>query len=290
MTLAMPHSDATEAAPFYSAPAGFLQQGDVYCAPLVAPITDAQQRIFRSFDGRHGSVVIAGEADGKVFSRTELITALQAAVRGALHTEPFTATPDGQMEFVVTNADLIEYFIVISQTCDICGVDHAPKALAMILKAKSMRHLCRTEPLPFKGEALPLTIHEYMSAKNGFGALEEADEATYSYRLREIWQAWKPTTNDGRDNRGKINNYLSSMQKKGGPTYFLAHDSYHGMPPLYIDFLTAFTVTTSQLETMKEKRIATLSEAYRIDFAQSFAAHIGRVALPVAMQSPSALS
>ena len=92
------------------------------------------------------------------------------------------------------------------------------------------------------------------------------------------------------DNRGKINNYLSSMQKKGGPTYFLAPDSYHRMPPLYIDFLTAFTVTTSQLETMKDKRIATLSEAYRIDFAQSFAAHIGRVALPVAMQSPSALS
>jgi hypothetical protein len=82
----MSHSDLDPQAPCYADPAKFLQQGDVFSASLVAPLTDAEQRIFRSLDGRHGSVVIAGEAEGKLFSRAELITALQAAIRGSLHT------------------------------------------------------------------------------------------------------------------------------------------------------------------------------------------------------------
>lgn len=263
---------------------GFLQQGDVFCAPLVAPITDSQQRIFRSFDGRHGSVVIAGEADGKVFSRAELTVALRGAARTSLHTEPFALTPDGQMEFVVTNADLIEYFIVISQTCDICGVDHAPKPLAMILKAKSIRHVCRTERLPFKGEDHPLTIDDYLTANDGFEPLRDADEATYRDRLRETLTAWMPPTNDAKENRGRIKTFLGGMQKQSGPTYCLEHDHQRAIPPLYIDFLTAFTVTTFQLESMKDKRIATLSNVYRHHFAKAFADHISRVALPVPMQ------
>jgi hypothetical protein len=188
----------------------------------------------------------------------------------------------------VTNADLIEYFVIISQTCDICGQDKLAQPLAMILKAKSMRHLCRTEALPFRGQEAPQTIHEHFVKTLGFEDLDAADEHSYRAVLSKLWQAWKPANSSEEGNRGKVNNYLSAMQKVG-PTYHLREDSERKIPPLYVDFLTAFTVTTDLLCTMKSSRIVTLTDAYRDSFAQAFATHLGRVALPLPMSAKSAL-
>ena len=111
---------------FYTNPDEFLQQGDIFRIDIVAPIADTQTRIFRSIDGRHGSVVFEENCEGKIFEKDELKALLGNSPLTDLHTQPFWRTSDGQEEMVVVYAQLFQYFIIATQTCDVSGRDKKP--------------------------------------------------------------------------------------------------------------------------------------------------------------------
>jgi len=278
-------SDPERPVPFYSLPAQFVQQGDVFRGPLVAPVITSETRIFRAVDGRHGSVVFSGQSEGKVFSHVEITNLLrQSPQRDPLQTEPFTFTGDGQMEFVVTNAELIEYFVVLSQTCDVCGVDKDPHPLAMVLRAKTIGQICKGMGIVLAGCEGPRTIHEYLIGLTQSEALRDADEISYREVLKAVLEQCLGMGSDAKENCSRIKNLFASRLKKAAYVYYLATDSAFRMPVLYIDFTAAFTVVTSHLHSAMGKRIATLAEPYRTHFAESFANHIKRIALPAPMQ------
>lgn len=120
----------------------YLSQGDVFHIDLVAPMADPEKRIFRTIDGRHASVIKPNGSDGRIFSYDELMSVIQA-LQPRQRVFPFQKTSDGKSEMVLVYADLLEYFIIISQTCDISGIDSPTKPTCTILPVITLAQYCR---------------------------------------------------------------------------------------------------------------------------------------------------
>ena len=173
---------------FYIPCTEFLQQGDIFRVGIVTPLADAQQRLFRSVDGRHGSVVFAEGGNGRVFDRAELQQTLdRIPTRTSLHTQPFRPTPDGQPELVVTFAGFSEHFVIVTQTCDVSGHDRKELPYVMILPARTLMEICQTELIQLQGTREQKCIEEYVIERVGNPALAAiSDAARYSDELRKL--------------------------------------------------------------------------------------------------------
>lgn len=283
----MSNTEAPSKPDFYSSVDAFIQQGDIFRVDLVAPLADQNVRLFRSADGRHGSVVFEEGGNGRVFAPDDLKSVLQGnqSLTG-LHTSPFEATHDGQLEMVVTFANFVQFFVVVSQTCDVSGVDKEPFPVAMILRAKTLYDICRTDRLPLRGGALE-TIHEFLLKETSDFALASASVTDYSQTLRNCLLNWAPDTNTLRETRGRIGNFLDKAMKGGSYLYYLADDRERGIPEMCVDFSCAFTVMTQQLLDLQQRRVGRIANPYRDQFAQEFGNRIGRVAVPKPVTAPS---
>jgi hypothetical protein len=272
----------SEASVLYHPLKDFIQQGDIFCQEVVTPVVDAQKRIFRAADGRHGSVVFADGASARVFEENELRKSLNSCVRSPLHTDPFVPTPDGHPELVVVHATLTSYFVVVSQTCDVCGVDKPALLTTIILPIITVRDICRFQRLPFPSmNNLEVTIEEFIEANANVANLrKEVDAFSYPQILRDIFTTWNPATKALELDRNKVRNYLDGVHKKGW-MYFLKQDDNFQMPESYVDFSVALTVPTQKLVGMRPARIACIADPYRMKFAQEFAIRLSRVAVPV---------
>jgi hypothetical protein len=271
---------------FYTSQEEHLEQGDIFRVEIVAPAADEVQRIFRTKDGRHGSVVFEENCDARVFSRTELDSLLESISQTPLHTEPFSKSPDGQEEMVVVFSRLFRFFIIATQTCDICGIDKTPSEWATVFPVITLADLCKNEPLPFSRTNQVLTIHGFVHKYcEGIEGLEDLSDMDYVPELKKIINQCskshpsKDVQQDGRH----IRSYLSDYHK---PVFIfsLPADASFGLPESYVDFTSAFTVPTSKLLALKDSRFAKIADPYRIDFAQKFGSFFSRVALPKQMQ------
>lgn len=272
----------SEAPDLYHPVQDFIQQGDIFCQEVVTPVVDAQKRIFRSTDGRHGSVVFADGTSARVFEENELRESLNSCVRSPLHTDPFVPTSDGHPELVVVHATLTSYFIVVSQTCDVCGVDKPALLTTIILPIVTVRDICRFQRLPFSSmNNQEVTIEEFIEANGHVEDLKkQIDAFSYPQIVRNIFATWNPATKALEQDRNKVRNYLDGVHKKGW-MHFLKQDEKFRVPESYVDFSVALTVPTERLVGMKPARIACIADPYRMKFAQEFSIRISRVAVPV---------
>jgi len=277
-------SDSTNA-PFYAPVETYLQQGDIFEAAIVTPLADLVPRLFRSTDGRHGSVVLTGGASGKIFSPAELNTTLRSLPsRTPLHTQAFEYTPDGHPELVVASAQLAEFFIVASQTCDICGEDKPAKELAVILRATPLRTLCMVDKLPLDGVDRPsLSIHEYLLRETGSDELKQAGNNNYTSVLRKEFSSWQPSEKAKKEFRSKIANTVRIMLSGNANLFFLKESPTHGFGDMSVDLTTIYTVPTRFLVEIAGLRKACLAESYRNKFAQEFGNRFARIAVPEPM-------
>jgi hypothetical protein len=270
--------------PFYAEPDAHLQQGDIFRIEIVAPVADRQQRLFRTADGRHGSIAFERGEKGTVFHPDDLRDLLRATQRTDWHTDPFCNSPNSQPELVVVHANLIRHFIIATQTCDISGVDHPGLPYAMVLPIQTVEEICRTTPvqlLAHDGTTVTDTIHRYLMtipAMQAMGALGKGEE--YAEKLRQLLNEWTPAKNSSdRKNHGLIRDFLNKWTKKGF-LYGLRSDSRFGVPECCVDFSAIYTVPTAALNEISSHRIAHLAGSYRDAFAQQFALRISRIATP----------
>ncbi len=172
---------------FYTYPQDHLQQGDIFRVQIVAPDADQTQRIFRSRDGRHGSIVFDERCEARIFSRTELEDLLANTVRTVLHTDPFRKTPDASEEMVVVFARLMRYFVLVSNTCDISGLDGEPTLHATILRVRTLYALCMEDAFEFPNTKENMPIHDFIVKHNPDGAhnLQGIYELNYATILKQ---------------------------------------------------------------------------------------------------------
>jgi hypothetical protein len=267
---------------FYHDVDDYLQQGDLFRVNVVTPYADREQRIFRGSDGRHGSVVFAEAVGGTVFGLDDLLSTLSAtSAKTELHTQPFCCTFDGQHELVVVFGDLAEYFLIITQTCDVSGHDKAQVPYAMILPARTIINICRTDRVPLEGEGAPRSIEEYLSSHaDGSELLSVTEPIAYFAVLRRILDEWKPKEKNSTTNRGRIRNFINKQMDGAKHVFYLRPDEARGIPDLFVEFSGAYTVDIVLLVAMSARRVARIGVPYREDFARAFADRISRIAVP----------
>jgi hypothetical protein len=278
----MAESNTVATPPFYIPFTDFLQQGDIFRVGIVTPVADAQQRLFRSIDGRHGSVVFAEGTNGRVFDRTELDETLDSLTsQTPLHTRPFRPTPDGQPELAVVFAGFSEHFVIATQTCDVSGHDKKEFPYAMILPARTLMEICQTEQIDLQGRNQPITIEEYLMERTGDVTIASVADATrYSEKLKEVLASWNPTENADKANQRLITKFLNKIRRTAGHLYYLPADDRFHVPELMVDFCTTYTVATRQLTNFASGRVARIGDPYRDHFARAFADRISRIAIP----------
>jgi hypothetical protein len=125
--------------PQFKKPEHFLSQGDIYKYPIVAPIGDTETRLFRSIDAKHGSWVFETGAPCKAFGVDDLTAVLKLYPEDELRTKPFQKTHDNQSEMTIVYSDLIHYFVIASQTCDIAGQEKEQHFLSTILPLTTIK-------------------------------------------------------------------------------------------------------------------------------------------------------
>jgi len=271
---------------YYAGPGEALEQGDIFRVDIVGPAADEVQRIFRTRDGRHGSVVFEENCDATVFSREELEALLETTSRSPLHTDPFHKTQDGHEEMVVVFSRLFRYFMIATQTCDICGIDKGPIEWATILPVIPLADFCKSEPLPFASIDMPITIHEFV--KNHCEEderLETASDIEYGGVLRGIVKSLVGSALNKRVKQdvGYVRNYLKSYYNNIY-MFLLPEDPKFQLPECYVDFTSAFTVPTGKLLAIRALRFAKIADPYRNHFAKKFGDFFARVALPKPMR------
>jgi hypothetical protein len=284
----MTESSTVATPPFYIPSTDFLQQGDIFRVGIVTPVADAQQRLFRSVDGRHGSVVFAEGTNGRVFDRTELEETLDRLTsQTPLHTRPFRPTPDGQPELAVVFAGFSEHFVIATQTCDVSGHDKKEFPYAMILPARTIMEICQTEQIDLQAGNQPITIEDYLMERTGDVTIASVADATrYSEKLKEVLASWHPTENADKANQRLITKFLNKIRRTAGHLYYLPADDRFHVPELMVDFCTTYTVATRQLTNFASGRVARIGDPYRDHFARAFADRISRIAIPQRAEAP----
>jgi len=265
---------------YYTDPATYLQQGDIFRIDVVAPGADTIKRIFRTEDGRHGSVFFEGGCRAKIFDHSELDSLLTRTARTELHTSPFSKTPDGQDEMVIATARLLQYFIIGTQTCDVVGKEKAASEYVTILPIVPLRDMCMSELLPFKSTEKPMTINDFVVTycKDGQQLVQiEADDYGAAIKILVIDALKNNPTNKVKGNLRQINNFLKKYYKKGF-MFSLRDEPKYGVPESYVDFSVTFTVPSSKLLEIKQTRIACIAPVYREAFGSSLAYRFGRIA------------
>jgi hypothetical protein len=270
---------------FYVTPNEYLRQGDIFRIEIVSPTPDLRQRIFRSNDGRHGSVVFEEKCPGRIFGREELSELLQQSHRTELHTEPFYPTHDGQEELVVVEARLYQYFIIASQTCDVSGKDGRGLPWTTIFPINTLAEHCRGTKLPF-GSIGSMTIHEFICKNYQESAeLEIANEADYGMAIRTIIDDWRKSgiKSELKSNVGRIKNILDDYCKEGY-LYYLTDNVSYEIPEGSVDFTATYCIPRCNLEKIKHCRLARLNDEYCLELAQSLASLFERAATPKPMK------
>jgi len=272
---------------FYSEPQDYLSQGDIFKIDIVGPIADEVKRIFRTTDGQHGSVFFEGNSEAKIFSQEDLLNFLGNISRTDLHTDPFTNTQDGQAEMVVVPAELFEYFIIATNTCDISGIDRPAQPTTTILPVITLARMCKRTKLPsLRSSDTPISIHSFIIKYCPDGhRLESTNELDYSKVARLTIKGLiesNPSTKLLEDSR-RIKNFLRVYYDKGY-MFSLPQSPKYNLPESYVDFTTVLTVPTNKVLSIQQFRFVRISERYCDNFARKFGDFFSRLAFRVEMR------
>jgi hypothetical protein len=107
-----------------------------------------------------------------------------------------------------------------------------------------------------------------------------ADEMSYGNNLRKVISEWNPTSQDDKEKRNRIKDFIENRLFKSGHLYFLKADDSFKIPEGYIDFSVAHTIPTRMLENLGGYRVARIATPYREEFSSRFADRFSRIAVP----------
>ena len=273
-----------------------LAQGDIFAVSLVAPFPDPEIRIFRTVSGQHGCVVFQpGGERGQVFAYHDLLKVLES-LPPSQRLQPFQQNEEGRHEMVVVHAELVACFVLASQSCDVSGIDSKPKPFASVLPVVSLRDCLAQERLPiglppeeFDDVSRWTTIVDYLQAKLGEDLTEfRNDVFVLPDKVRSLIEEWSPQRNSpDRQIRNQIRRWIQEAVDNGKLyIYYLPPASALSVPESVVDFCKLYTLSTSMLEDLKSRRIATIKPPYREQFAQKLAYYLSRVATPTPITPP----
>jgi len=189
----------TETEPFNQC-ADYLAQGDIFAIPLVAPYADDEIRIFRTANGLHGyNVFEKGGLEGRVYDYKDLLDVLDDLPDNE-RVLPFHPSPESPYEMAVVYADLLEFFVMASQTCDVSGVESKPKSFASVLPFIPIASYLSREKLAIdipeenaKDYSKWTTIVEYLENKVSLRSLKHKnDPFELPNVVTEIIREWNP--------------------------------------------------------------------------------------------------
>jgi hypothetical protein len=268
----------------------YLSQGDIFKIDLVAPMADTEKLIYRTVDGQHINNILPDGTNGRIFIYEELLSLI----------ETFSSEqrffPFQQTERVIVSANLLRYFIVLSQTCDISGVDHPAKPNCAIAPILTIAQHCQNkvsikykDPKTNQENSLTVNIPDYMNEKIDSSFKDKSsDDFAFPNYLRENLDNWSKKLKNESPEHKLINGLKNSLnmiiENKKLEIYYLAQDQENGVPESYIDFCRVYTIQTVLIEKLKDKRIATLKSPYREQFARKFAEYYARIATPYPMR------
>jgi hypothetical protein len=273
-----------------------LSQGDIFLLDLVAPMADPDIRIFRTEDGTH--LNIADEIDGRirVFTPDEL-TATIRDLSPDQRRPPFHNSIDGIREMVLVYADLLKYFMIISQTCDISGVDSDPKPTCSIIPITTLAQFCQQECLPLqyrdpatrksKTEVVNITDYFAESFDPSFRHMV-LDDSGFPEYLRQNIKTWQKGAGKNGAKQvflSKIRNALRDItQNRRLYSYYIKEDKDHEIPECFADFLRIYTIRIEVIQSTKDARIGMVTPPFRDQLVQKFAHYYQRIATPYAMK------
>lgn len=280
----------------YAAVNPHLAQGDIFGLSLVTPLADDEIRILRTETGLHGTHVFAGEP-GRIFGYDDLLETIDALPREELP-RPFHNRGGIPLEKVVVFGDLVEYFMIASQTCDVSGIEkNSAKTFAAIVPVIPVSAFLSRERLPIglstedvADETQWSTIVDYLQTQLSEDLSDVRDDAfVLPARIRELLGSWKPpkkTTE--RQIRGRIVNVLSdTVNPRKNYIYYLPANTDLRVPEAYVDFTRLFSVVTEKLQQLMPQRVCTLATPYREEFASKLGSYLSRIATPVPLTPPN---
>jgi hypothetical protein len=277
----------------YSTAYPYLAQGDIFEISLVAPLADDEIRILRTETGQHGSRVFSGDP-GCVFGYADLIDTI-AALPADEQVGPFQNRGGIPLEYVVVPGDLMDYFVVASQTCDVSGVGSTPKPFAAILPVTPLAAFLSRERLPIElgqeemtDETKWTTIVDYLATRLGEDLYAIRDDAFgLPDRIRQLLRKWKPTKNNEKQVRGKIVNSIKDVvSPRKNYIYYLPLNSEQRVPESFVDFTRLFSAVTDKLQHLIDRRVCTLATPYREEFASKLGNYLSRIATPAPLVPP----
>ena len=248
-----------------------LSQGDIYAVPLVAPYADNVIRIFR---GEHlvlgQKAILCNETRGNVYSFEDISAKL---IECGESVEDIFGENE---EMAVVYADLIEFFIIGSQTCDISGIDSPPKDFAFVLPLVPLSHYLNKEKVHIKcdaGTSLKdgyYTIVEILEQEAG-ASFEGVNNDPYELpeRVRSVLEDWSPPKRSmKRKFKNAIREYINkALNNSKKYIYYLPRNYEMAVPDGIADFTRLFTLHTQLLEDLKDYRVATIQTPYKEDFS-----------------------
>lgn len=276
--------------------ADHLAQGDIFCQNLVAPFADPEIRIFRTVRGRHGSGVFDGEP-GRIFSDDDLRIALDN-LTSEQRVMPFHPTDEGLDEMVVVYADLLRYFIVASQTCDVSGVDSSPKPFATVLPFVTLEDYITRVRLPIglsaeeaEDAARWTTIKAYLEGSlNADFTGSEEDPFLLPQVVRNFLRDREPSNHD-KTTRQVLKRIRSALTEATNHRklfiYYLPSAPRLKVPEGFVDFCRTYTLPIETLRTMTPERVAAIASPYREEFARKLGDFLSRIATPSPLVPPA---
>ena len=274
-----------------------LSQGDIFHLDLVAPLADPDIRIFRTVDGRHLNLTDQVNGRTGIFTPDELVTTMQDLPPDQRR-PPFQKSIDGIHEMVLAYADLLKYFMIISQTCDVSGIDSDPKPTCTIIPITTLAQFCQQENvlLPYRDPETEQNTTETVNIADYFAdffdpsfrdmVLDDFGFPRYLSQNIKTWQKEAGKNGGKQVFLSKIRNSLRDItQNKRFYIYYIKPDRDHEIPDCFADFLRVYTVSIQIIQSIKDNRIGMITSPFRDELVQKFSYCYQRIATPYPMES-----
>jgi|GEM_PF-2610421 hypothetical protein len=269
-----------------------LAQGDIFGLDLVAPYADREIRIFRTKEGFHGSLVFASSFEARIWDYKELTDTLEG-IEPHQRLWPFETNPQGLREMVIVYADLLKFFILASQTCDVSGPKS--KNFAIILPIVTIASFITNEKLPiglkggeFSDPPKWATIIDVLCSK--LGKIPDSlmrDPLSLPGEIHTLLEGWNPTIKKDREIKSQIRNSLNAARdNKKSYIYYLPPRGEFKMPEGFVDFCRPYILPIQTIQKLQDYRIVSLHSPYREEFGQKLGLFLSRVATPAPIKAP----
>ncbi|MDB6063856.1 MAG: hypothetical protein JWR26_64 [Pedosphaera sp.] len=255
----------------YSPPEDHLSQGDIFDLGILGITASCDNHILRNASFHPLLDPNAMVSDAKYHRFSSLTTAISP------------------VETILSSVIHIRRFIVVSQTCDVCGVDSPQATKCTVARVVTLAEFMRDFKLPIpasEGLASTINILDFIEDKVDAAFRTELqmnrnDDFRLPDSLRKAIISWTPKgdTQDGKI-KHNLRVFLNKItQGQSGKAYYLKKDDTCRMPESFVDFFELHLVHTEEIANKKSMRLASLVSPVKEEFSSKLGQLFSRVAL-----------